>query len=143
MFERDYDRGMFYTYHKLSNGQTAFMGFFECGWEEHQNYFSVCLAIANKKKQIKKWLNEQKGSNITLQSTGKTGLESFFWARKTILEFENFILDYYPKNEIRIYIEGEDRRRYKSYKSALEKYGYKEILIENKFVLMKKLREVV
>ncbi|AXG97763.1 hypothetical protein [Clostridium botulinum] len=124
---------MYYKYTLLSNKQTAFIGFRDMDYYNFKG-FCVIFAIANKKKHIKKWLNE-KANPIDCKCTGKSGLEGLIWAKKQVKEFEQLIKEQYPMDNIRIEIAGADNRRFRIYKKAMKDYNYSK----SESILYKKL----
>jgi hypothetical protein len=93
----------------------------------YQNFigYSVGFAIANKRKQIRNWLDE-KPNNLELHYTGRCGIEGLVWAKKQLKEFEMFTLDKYPHKLIRIEIEGTNSKRMRVYRKALKDYKYSQ-----------------
>lgn len=122
-FTRLVEGGCFYGYSsttKLSNNQTATMIFYRHKFTRGSMFY-VAFAIANKRKQIKQWLDGS--SNLYNQSTGKCGLEGLLWAKSQLLEFEEFIRD--RKEKCSIVICWTDNRRRDIYRHYLTRIGYK------------------
>lgn len=136
-FEVDYDEdneAIWYKYDKLSNNQTIYIAFNEV-WYQNFVSFTVILAISNKKKHIKKWLDEQQ-SIIEGMTTGTCGIEGLLWAKNKILLFEKIVKNSYPRENVQIELSWIDTKRKRVYK-RLEKYGYKYNKQEK--ILFKKL----
>ena len=106
---------------KLKNGQTAWI-FFALYGDEYTDIYNVMFAIGNKKKHIRNWMLrlDMNQYSVVDKETGNCGLEGLLWARKKILEFEE-----YMDGEYRIVVYGSDKRRERLYRTALSKYGYK------------------
>lgn len=103
---------------KLKNGQMCEIKIYEkvC---KNQVLYPIVFAIADKKKQLKAYLDGTNGGEkICLHCTGKS-LEGLIWAKNQILNFK-------PQKAGKIFITGEDKRRYQVYKRVLLKYGFKE-----------------
>ncbi len=75
---------------KLSNGQTAMIIFKVVSNTSKKLEYSIIFAIANKKKYIIKWLNEE-SDVLDSNKTGHCGVEGLIWAKKQMLYFEDFI----------------------------------------------------
>lgn len=114
-------REKFYCYEKLSNGQTAYIGF---NYTDYFNYlgYNVVFAIADKKKHIKAWLNAEP-NDIDLNQTGRCGVEGLLWAKRKLKEFEEEVVSgrSYPQ---RIELYGADSRRMKVYRHFLKDYTF-------------------
>lgn len=123
--------------HKLSNGQYCMIAFYEYSNEICDRIdYNVVFAVANKKKQLYGFFNGTKEDNITLKSTGHCGLEALVWARRAILDFEEFIIEqaryWNYTHSISISVAGEDNRRFNAYKKGLSRYGFREVPGRNK-----------
>lgn len=114
-----YFRG-YYTTQMLENKQTIAI-FFLLNETSRGEDYSVILAIANKRKHIKQWINQERDV-LSDKSTGECGLEGLFWAKKRMLEFEEFISH---KENVTIYVYWTDNRRRRVYEYGLGKIGYK------------------
>lgn len=128
-FELDRENDMLWQRHKLSNGQFCMIGFErninDCGDVEDYN---VVFAVADKKKQLKGFFECSKDNTITLESTGKCGIEALIWAKDKILEFEEEMKGYEGDNiTISIMVAGEDNHRFRLYERGLKRYGYKKV----------------
>lgn len=123
-FTRDEDYLGYHKYGTLTNGQTIYIGFRDSSYNNFIGYF-VVAAIANKKKHIKSWLNEEMNP-INLKCTGKCGLEGLLWTKNVIKEFEVFIKEMYPNEVVKIEIFWADQRRFRIYKRGLPDYQYSQ-----------------
>lgn len=107
---------------RMDNGDTVDFDVLRFSRGKNGDYFSIGLSIYRKKKD--RWVEEP-------IQTGKGNISGLIWARKYLLEFEDFIKDnpfYFRKNVI-IFIGWTDIRRRRIYEWALRKYGY-----QNKFM---------
>ena len=111
----------YYKRHFLSNGQVCEIRFYK---DESKNSYSVGFCVANKKKYLNAWFSGEKNS-ISYKSSGRCGLEALLWAKNQLAQFEQFI-----DKPCEILITGEDQKRFRVYKWALEKCGYKMINIK-------------
>lgn len=103
---------------KLKNGQICAIRIFE-DINKGKILYCVVFAIADKRKNLFAYLDGKKGGEkLCLHSTGKS-LEGLIWAKNIILNFK-------PEKHGKLFIQGEDKRRYQVYKRALLKYGFKE-----------------
>jgi len=112
----------YYNTHKMTNGQTASIFFLEDDLKRGLEY-SVVFAISAKKKYIKEWLMGKRDI-LTNESTGKCGVEGLLWAKRQLIEFEEFIKKRNYHNEITICIYWSDSRRRNVYTHTLGKIGY-------------------
>ena len=109
---------------QLSNKQQIF-----CFFEEEIDFFSntyeycVFLGIANKKKDLIKYINGK--SNLDDYITGKCGVEGLLWAKKNILNFEKFIKEHKFGGNVSRIVGWADARRKKIYMRSLLPNGYK------------------
>lgn len=128
-FTYDYENGIFWNRHKLSNGQFC-MICFEESYNDNQDVitYNVVFAIADKKKQLRGFFSESKENTITLKSTGRCGVEALRWAKDNILLFENYMRKKYRRSDktIAIIVGGEDNRRFRLYEKGLSRYGYRK-----------------
>lgn len=106
----------YYKKHFLSNGQVCEIRFYK---DENKNSYSVGFCVANKKKYLNAWFFEEK-NNISYKCSGRCGLEALLWAKNQLALFERFV-----DKPCEILITGEDQKRFRVYKWALEKCGYK------------------
>lgn len=136
IWDYGYDRknDIFFVPHTLSNGQHCMIGFTHEGDDfKRRSDFYVCFGIANKRKSVKGFFYGTKDNDITLKSTGRSGIEALKWARDRILEFEE-VLSYECERDacwlgdaVTIRVAGEDSRRFRMYERALSKYGYRKV----------------
>jgi len=117
--DRDNDSYGYYKTHKLSNNQTIGIYLFRQENISNNEYY-VLVLLANKKKYIKEFINEQRDI-LSDKETGKCGLEGLLWAKRQLIEFEE---SRYCKNGDIISIGWTDNRRRDIYKYGLKKYGY-------------------
>jgi hypothetical protein len=99
---------------KLPSGQTIeiiFQEFFCSG----TYYFNICLETYHKRKQRDNLFNKQ---------TGKDGLQGLIWAKKKILEFEEYVRQMESKYRAVIYCTWTDNQRRNVYEWGLKKIGY-------------------
>ena len=80
----------FYSRHKLSNGQYCMVGFFRFHTKRATCYY-VAFAVADKKKNLNGWFENNKNNNIEYKMTGRCGVEALLWCRDRLLEFEEFV----------------------------------------------------
>lgn len=120
---------------KMPSGQTAKIEF-QGDYTKNKYYFNVYLVVMDKRKSE---------SDTTLRCTGKDGLQCLIWAKRKIIEFEEFIREELSgctaercKNDpIVIRVHWEDNRRRNAYEYGLKKLGYKFDMIFGKKVLCK------
>lgn len=118
-FDDDKETYGYYKNHKLSNGQTIGIYFFE--WIlNNNNEYKVLLLIANKKRHIKQFIHNQRDI-LTNKETGKCGLEGLLWAKTQLLQFENSKC---CKDGDIITIFWTNNRRRDIYVHELTKFGY-------------------
>ena len=136
-FAYDYRYGFYYKRHCLSNGQVCQIVFYQTSYAKYNEYY-VGFVVADKKKQLNSWLKGSDYANLTLKSTGRCGAEALCWARRQLLEFEDYIRNN-DRNKIKIVVSGEDSRRFRVYEKALSKYGYRKVISadDNKWNLIK------
>ena len=123
-FIRDSNCSGYHVFGTLTNGQTIYIGFKDSDYYSCKSYY-IILAIANKKKHIRGWL-DGKMNPIDLKGTGKCGLEGLLWAKNAIKSFEIFIKSIYPNETIKIEIFWSDQRRFHIYKRGLPDYQYSQ-----------------
>ena len=124
MFHYDREYCYYYEYHKLSNGQTACFALPEWKYPRHTDLY-VCFGIANKKKQLRKWLIEDGYGDLDLNITGTCGTEGLIWAYKKIEE----AIDYFRGNGVRYYniiVLASDHRRFTVYEHFLKRLGFRK-----------------
>jgi hypothetical protein len=137
-FERLRIDGECYGYfkkHKLSNNQTIAIFFLEENKMGNRE-FHVLLAIANKRKYIKQWLMGERDV-FGDKTTGTCGLEGLLWAKRQLIDFEEFIKTRY-KNVVLV-VEWLDKRRRKVYEYGLGKIGYRVGYRNSQKCLFKKI----
>lgn len=125
MLKRNYDyQEAWYDTKKFDNG---YFGYFEIGNPERlpPNWYSVALSIGKKKKKVMGFMTEGVHSNFGETNVG-SGLEPLIWAKQRIIEFIEMKKLCICQLPIYIYVEGADSRRYRVYKWALTKIGFKE-----------------
>lgn len=118
---------IFYGYYetsKLSNNQTISI-FFLLEEQARADEYNVVLAIANKKKHIKEWITGERDL-FEEKTTGRCGLEGLIWAKRKIIEFEEFIGNRYRKGskETIITVQWTNNRRRNVYEKGLKKLDY-------------------
>lgn len=107
--------GGYYDIATLPSGQTIRIEFQE-GWSSTKYHYNIYLVISNKRKQ----------ANYTdLKTTGKDGLKGLLWAKKKIIEFEEFIKEEIKGTPIIIYCSWDCNRRRNAYERGLRNLGYK------------------
>lgn len=137
-FTYDHENGMFYARHKLSNGQYCMIAFIEYERSRGAEYY-VVFAVANKKKNLTGYFDENKNNNLTLKMTGTCGVEALFWAKRMLLQFERDVL---PRRmgeneQAKIVVIGEDARRFQFYEKALPRLGYYKSCVDGSMAMIK------
>lgn len=125
----DYQNDCYIDRTQLSNGQTACIVFDKYYMSDSNDIaFNVVFAIANKKKQIRQWMNGTGYGSLDMQITGNCGIEGLAWAAARLKEFESICKVRYASytRKVLIIITGSDMRRYKTYARYLTKHGYRE-----------------
>lgn len=115
---------------KMPSGQTAKIEF-QGDCTEDKFYFNVHLVVMDKKKSE---------GNTALRCTGKDGLQCLIWAKRKIIEFEEFIKVEYGDSPIIIRVHWDDNRRRNVYEYGLKKLGYKFDMVFGKKVLCKTIQ---
>lgn len=127
--EYDYKNQWYIEYTKLSNGQSAMIVFdkYDRG---NTTYYFVTFGIANKKKILRKWFLEDGSGNLSMECTGKCGVEGLLWAYNKIEEFieEHKSLSNEGTHNKKIVVVGADARRHRIYKHFLKRLGFVEEL---------------
>ena len=128
-----YGKYIFTKQHQLSNGQVILMEFEETGFKKKIVY-NVVLTISNKKKRLSDY-DENK-------TTGKCGLEGLLWGKRTILDFEKYILKEksYDKRKIYIEVMWSDNRRRNAYIRGLKSNGYNISKLDGFKCLLKQIK---
>lgn len=127
MFQyREYDE-TFYATDKLPSGKTIKIEFNDDTWGDRTCY-NVYLVVSNKRKQE---------NNTYMKTYSSDGISALVWARKKMLEFEEFITDVMPGEPVFIYCSWDDNRRRDAYHYGLKKYGYDYHMHDGKKVLGK------
>lgn len=117
-FNKDY--GEYYKYGKLSNGQSCLIVLSEHKDElEKYKTYTVGFAIANKKKHLRNWVNQESGFSIDSTQTGTAGFEGLIWAYKMLKQFEKEVY-----SDCNIVVQGADSRRFRIYEHFLKREGY-------------------
>lgn len=119
----DDDSQCYFKRTKLSNGQLAEIVFEETYHRDRFADYNVVFVIGSKRKN----LNCSKFDHMT---TGKVGIEGLLWAKKQILEFEEYILDRFPKErypneKVYISVGWSNNRRRNVYERGLKHLGFK------------------
>jgi 5'(3')-deoxyribonucleotidase len=89
-------------------------------------------------------ITRNKNKENYLVSTGRNGLKGLLWAKKALIEFEEFIqhsnIAYGHRNKQKqILIMWDDNRRQKAYKRGMKGMGYREAFWNKKKCLLKKI----
>ena len=137
-FTYDCENGMFCARHKLSNGQYCMIALMEYERSRGAEYY-VVFAVANKKKNLTGYFDENKNNNLTLKMTGTCGVEALFWAKKMLLQFERDVL---PRRmgeneQVKIVVIGEDARRFQFYEKVLPRLGYYKSCVDGSMAMIK------
>lgn len=118
------DEDGYKTYYKMKlmkNKQTAGI-FFHRSYYKDETHFDVGFAVANKKKDVKAWYVGE--GDLTLNQTGKCGLEALTWAKQQIIEFENYIKEKYSGKKS-ICVGWDDSKRKRVYLRGLQGLDFK------------------
>lgn len=122
-FKYDKDSNMYWTSNSINN-KSCIIAFMESKGEKGINkVYNIAFAVASNRKQAMSWLTG-KGKFIEDKITGSGDIKPLVWAKKTLLEFEEFIRNKKPSERIVIEIRGSDKRRLRVYKSVMTKFGY-------------------
>lgn len=124
-----------FSRHKLSNGQYCMIGLLQSYFGRSVCYY-VCFAVANKKKNLNGWFDENRNNNIECRTTGRCGIEALLWCRDKLLNFEQFVRLEKHKST-KIFVCGSDSRRFRVYEKALLKYGYKKVFMHGTWSMVK------
>ena len=126
----------YYNRHKLSNGQECEIRFYR---DEDKRYasYSVAFCVADKKRQLNAWFSGE-NNNVSYKCSGKCGLEALLWAKEQLKLFEKCLahdareLEESGYHEVfEIIITGEDQKRFRVYRWALKKHGYKVVNLKS------------
>lgn len=119
-FKFNIEYGEYYKYGKLSNGQSCLIVFSKHK-DDLDKYmaYTVSFGIANKKKHLNNWLNQESGFSIDSRQTGTAGFEGLIWAYKMIKQFEKEVCC-----NCNIIVQGSDSRRFRIYEHFLKRDGY-------------------
>lgn len=130
----------FYKKHILSNNQICQIIFCEYKWYFNKKIeYYVGFAVADKKKDLNNWFNGNKQSRIDHKTSGNCGLEALIWAKKQLIEFEEFIKEKYYDYNIKICIEADDSKRMRTYYYGLKDLNYKKINRHGIWILCKEI----
>lgn len=122
-FDAENERYMEYT--KLSSGQTAVIVFYKFA-DDFTTEYHTCFGIANKKKVLRQWINEEGYGDLEDTVTGKCGFEGLIWAYKKVEEFIELMSRPNRKRDCKLYVYGSDKRRHRIYKHFLKRLGFVE-----------------
>lgn len=128
MLEYNCQQNYYFEQHKLSNGQFCRIEFIEI----KQGEYGVVFAVADKKRNLRGYMEETSENTLTLKSTGRCGLEPFIWCKDKMLEAETEI-----SGLRKLFVLGEDSRRFRIYEKALKRYGYRKENTHLGFVMVK------
>lgn len=127
---KEYKNGDYTNYYETSilpSGQTIKIEFQE-EWSKSKYFYNIYLVTSHKRKQ----------ANSTFGiATGKDGFKGLLWAKKKIIEFEEFIKEKHVDIPIIIYCDWTDNKRRKIYERGLSNIGYKYNFLFNRKVLSK------
>lgn len=114
----------YYSSTTLKNKQSATIFF--CQYTVDKGYeYAVAFVVANKRKQVKHWFFGTGGRDVlTGRNTGKGTIESLLWARRQLIEFEEFIRGRKFNCDITISVLWTDNRRRDIYIRYLALLGY-------------------
>lgn len=98
----------------LPSGQTIRIEFQE-EWSKSKFHYNIYLVTSHKRKQA---------DRTVLKQTGKDGLKGLLWAKKKVIEFEEFIKEEKAGTPVIIYCFWEDNRRRNAYAKGLKDIGY-------------------
>ena len=127
----------FYSRHKLSNGQYCMVDFFRFHTKRATCYY-VAFAVADKRKNLNGWFENNKNNNIEYKMTGRCGVEALLWCRDRLLEFEEFV----PTDKVedtKIVVCATDSKRFRMYEKALSRYGYRKVFMDGCWSMVKTL----
>lgn len=143
MFQYNYEDKYLYEYHQLSNGQTAAIMFVAWDYDDRTDFY-VAFAIADKKKQIKRWFNEEGNGDLDCATTGKCGVEGLVWAFQEIEKALEELPTYSRNRRANVIVMASDSRRFRIYEHFLKRLGFKKQPYQDDgMVLMKKLKKVI
>lgn len=138
-FTWDKESEGWYSRHRLSNGQYCMVGFFRHHMNRATCYY-VAFAVADKKKNLNGWFNNDRNNTIECKMTGRCGAEALFWCRDKLLDFEEFV--YKERScDTKIVVQGADSKRFRMYERALSRYGYKKSYIYGGWSMVKTLEK--
>lgn len=122
-------------FHKFKiDNQTVYIEFNEeCDKKYKKFYYNIYLIIYNKRKNKNK---------LFLKSTGEIGLRGLIYARKCVKYFENFILSRWNNIDVNCYMvcRWDNIKRKNVYIYGLKKMGYKISKLDNRKILIKKIK---
>lgn len=111
----DYIAHNYYDTYLLESGQTIRIEFQE-DWSKSKYYYNIYLVIMDKRSSK---------HNTFRKSTGKDGIKGLLWAKKKIVEFEEFIKTKHEGVPKVIYCNWDCNRRRNVYERGLKGLGYK------------------
>lgn len=113
----------------LPSGQTIRIEFLQY-WSNDKYFYNIYLVISHKRKQAEFTYN---------QTTGKDGLLGLLWAKRKIIEFEEFIKTEHERIPVIIFCYWTDNRRRNVYERGLSSIGYKYNMLFGEKVLSKRI----
>lgn len=117
---RHSDSSGYYQVSQLENGQTIKIVFDRTYTKKRTEYF-IILVIANKKRHIKQWFLGERDI-LSLNQTGRCGLEGLLWAKKQIESFEKLLRE--KDEKFFLYLQWSDNRRRNVYVRGLKSLNY-------------------
>lgn len=123
--------------YKLKSGQVCKVWFLRYDTPYKRVDYTVCFAVANKRKELEKWINQEE-NKISYKYTGKSGIEPLIWCRKKITEFEELVE--WDDTDSRIIVTGEDNRRFRAYEYGLKNYGYRKVFMNGYWAMIKDIK---
>lgn len=131
LYKEDVDNyNTYYDETILDSGQSIRIEFNEDANDKECYYYNIYLVISNKKKSR---------DNTYLKQTGKDGVKGLLWAKRKIIEFEEFIKEEHKESSIMICTRWDDNRRRNVYERGLRDIGYKFNMVFGQKQLCKKI----
>jgi len=115
----------------LPSGQTIRIEFQE-DWSKSKYNYNIYLVTSHKRKQA---------GYTCMKTTGGDGLKGLLWAKKKVIEFEEFIKEEHPGIPVIIYCAWDDNRRRNVYERGLRNLGYRFTNLFGYKVLSKTIRD--